>query len=64
MALHVALGPIGRLIATIRQENGMIVLFAALGVLFVGSVAADIYLGRHPLRKADRKAEKLRYKGW
>lgn len=42
----------------------MIVLFAALGVLFVGSVAADIYLGRHPLRKADRKAEKLRYKGW
>lgn len=42
----------------------MIGVFIALAVLFAGAVSADIYLGRHPLRKLDKKGEKFRYRGW
>ena len=64
MALLAVLGRIGRLTATIKGFERMIVLFVVIGVVFGLTVGADIYLGRHPLRKADKKAEKLRYKGW
>lgn len=42
----------------------MVWLFVVLIALFVVCVGADVYLKRHPLRKADRKAEKFRYRGW
>lgn len=42
----------------------MIAVLVTLGVLFALCVGADIYLKRHPLKKADQKAEKFRYRGW
>lgn len=42
----------------------MIVLLVALAVVFVGCVATDLYLGRHPLKRADVRTDKYKYKGF
>lgn len=39
-------------------------VIGALAAIFVVAMTLDLWIGRHPFKKADARTEKYRYKGF